>query len=138
MDTATFAFVDTIDSPKRFPNGLAYDGQYMWIADNQNSLGIDSIYQIDLNCQSTSVAEYKNEHDFVVYPNPTDGIFTIDLKKSLDDVSVTILDLRGKMIQSQVFNNSRLLNFEINASPGVYIVMVESKDQKVHSRLVKK
>jgi len=137
MDTTTFNFIDSIDSPKQYPNGLAFDGQYMWVAENENSAGIDSIYQLDLNCFTTFVLENTFENELKIYPNPTDGNFSINLGNKYQTTVITITDLKGRTIQSKSFTDSQLLNLKLEEPTGIYLLIIESENKKAIIRLVK-
>jgi len=81
------------------------------------------------------------ENDFgsglLLYPNPTDGNFSIDLGENSQMVTVTMTDLSGKVIQSKTYSNEQLLNLKIEEPAGVYLLVIESGDKKAVIRLVK-
>lgn len=137
MDTTTFLFVDTIDSPRDYPNGIAFDGQYLWIAENENSSGIDSIYQIDLNCNPTYIRANELANDLNIYPNPTAGGLSIDLRETAEAVTITIADLRGRVIRSHRYSSKQLLNLDIAEPPGIYLLIIGSGDGKEVIKLIK-
>jgi len=75
---------------------------------------------------------------FLVYPNPTSGNFIIDLGLNYEAISVRITDINGKEVQSNTYNNSELLSLEIKEPVGVYLLIIESGENKAVFRLVKK
>jgi hypothetical protein len=81
------------------------------------------------------------ENDFanklIVYPNPTDGNFSIDLGETYQTASIRIIDVFGKEILSNTYNNCQLLNLKIEVPAGVYLLMIESDDKKGVLRLIK-
>ncbi|MDX2360165.1 MAG: T9SS type A sorting domain-containing protein [Crocinitomicaceae bacterium] len=81
------------------------------------------------------------ENDFgsglLLYPNPTDGDFSIDLGENYQLVTVTMTDLSGKVIQTKTYSNEHLLNLKIEEPAGVYLLVIESGDKKAVVRLVK-
>jgi hypothetical protein len=81
------------------------------------------------------------ENDFgsglLLYPNPTDGYFSIDLGDNSQLVTVTMTDLSGKFIQSKTYSDEQLLNLKIQEPAGVYLLVIESGDKKAIIRLVK-
>ena len=81
------------------------------------------------------------ENDFgiglLIYPNPTDGGFSIDLGDQYQSVAITMMDLSGKLILNNSFNKSQLLNFKIEEPAGVYLLVIESGDKKAVIRLIK-
>lgn len=76
-------------------------------------------------------------NNFLIYPNPTDGDFSIDLGDNHKVVTITLTDLVGKIILSNTYNDSQLLNFNIEEPAGVYLLIIESEDKKEAIRLVK-
>ena len=82
-----------------------------------------------------------NENEFTnsleLFPNPTNGAFSIDLGETYSTTTVTVMDLTGKLILSNTYDNTQLLNLELNEPAGVYLLMVETADKKAIIRLVK-
>ena len=76
-------------------------------------------------------------NDLLIYPNPTNGIFSIDLGRNYQTVTITITDLNGKLIQSKTYNESKLLNLKLEKPVGVYLLIIESGDKKTIIRLIK-
>jgi hypothetical protein len=72
-----------------------------------------------------------------LFPNPTDGDFSIDLGENYQRITITITDIVGKVIQSNTYNESQLLNLELEEPAGVYLIDIKSKDKKTVIRLVK-
>lgn len=74
---------------------------------------------------------------FLLYPNPTDGNFSIDLGENYINVTITMSDLNGRIIHSKNYNESQLLNLKIEEPAGIYLLIIESGDKKALIRLVK-
>ena len=83
------------------------------------------------------IEKHDLEIDYVVYPNPTNGNFTIDLKENYKSITVIITNLIGKQIRSRTYNNSQLLNFTINEPAGIYIITIDADHKRSSIRLVK-
>ncbi|MFT7157765.1 MAG: hypothetical protein ACI8Q1_002789 [Parvicella sp.] len=75
--------------------------------------------------------------DYLVYPNPTNGNFSINLGENNNLVTVTITDLIGKQIQSKTYKNIQLLDFTMNEPAGIYLLVIQSADKINTIRLVK-
>ena len=93
------------------------------------------------NCYTvTTIGIIENSFDsqLVVYPNPTIGNFTIDLGATYNSVSVTISDVKGKLIQSNTFKDSQLLDLNLSEPNGVYLLKIESESNKAIIRILKK
>jgi hypothetical protein len=81
------------------------------------------------------------ENDFgkelVVYPNPTDGKFLIDLGDSYANVSISITDIKGKLIRSEKYVQEQVINLSIKEPNGVYLITVLTGDKTAVIRLIK-
>lgn len=76
-------------------------------------------------------------NEIIVYPNPTDESFTIDLGSKYSRVSVIITDINRKEINNKVFRQQQLLNLSIDKTKGIYIVKIKSQDRLAVIRLIK-
>ena len=134
---------------------------YQWVDCNNVNLAIDGAtaaqytftdfgtYAVVITtgaCSDTSacytvntigILENNFEHQLRLYPNPTSGKFAIDLGKRYPTVTIKITDLAGKLIHSQHSTESQLLHLKIEKPAGLYLLMLESGDQKAVIRLVK-
>ena len=63
-----------------------------------------------------------------IYPNPSDGPFTISFNESNVDISLTIVDLQGKAIFRTQTNASKTLVIDENLANGVYFVQLQAGD----------
>ena len=73
----------------------------------------------------------------IIYPNPTDGDFYIDLQANYQSLSVMVKDLNGRLIQSDTYSDAQLLNLNLEGSTGVYFVIIESLGKKAVIRILK-
>lgn len=68
--------------------------------------------------------------DLRSYPNPTDGIFTVELGKMYSSVSTKVFGLEGQLISRNNFSNTDSLKLEINGATGFYFVEIVADDSK--------
>ena len=77
--------------------------------------------------------------EFTVYPNPSNGLFTVNLSSN-QDVKMSLYDLRGRNVYSELHsNNSVTFNKEVNftgMASGVYLLNVESGSKKATKKVV--
>lgn len=74
--------------------------------------------------------------DFVVYPNPSSGIFTLDTKDlSLSEGSVNITDVTGKVILSVPINNSGPTDIKVNAK-GIYFMSLRDGSTEIATKKI--
>lgn len=78
------------------------------------------------------------ENDFgtglLLYPNPTNGNFSVDLGNMYQNVNIRLMDLNGKLIELNSYNEGQIFNLKIEESAGVYLLQI---DKKAVIRLVK-
>ncbi|SRX73414.1 T9SS type A sorting domain-containing protein [Aequorivita antarctica] len=61
-----------------------------------------------------------------LYPNPSNGTFTIDLEKEYTDVTVKIYNMLGQIISSEKYALAKTIEKEITNAAGVYFVKVST------------
>ena len=85
-----------------------------------------SIVVTDINEISTN--------SVAVYPNPTDGIFTVEFTKEAT-VDISIMDITGKEVYKNTMNSTSQINIS-NLERGIYLVRL--LDRSSNSLLIKK
>jgi hypothetical protein len=75
--------------------------------------------------------------DLFIYPNPTNGNFTIDLGAIYENSQISITNILGGLIVTKVITHSQVLNLAIKDPAGIYIISVQSGDRKAVFRLIK-
>jgi hypothetical protein len=76
-------------------------------------------------------------NELIVFPNPTLGKFSIDLNSVHEEITLTVTDICGKLISTNTYNQSQLIHVEIEEAPGIYLLIVESGENKALLRLIK-
>jgi hypothetical protein len=78
-----------------------------------------------------------NQNQFVAYPNPNDGIVTIEQFKLGKKLPYDILDLTGRVLMSGTLENQKS-TLDLNSLPlGMYLLRVQSNPISV-LKLLKK
>jgi endonuclease I len=74
-----------------------------------------------------------NEFDFNLYPNPTNGEFTIDFEDSKEDVSIEIYSMIGQ----QIFQKDTTTKITISdLQSGIYFVKISKKEKTITKRII--
>lgn len=89
-----------------------------------------------------AVATLKGEIVFenieALYPNPTTGTFTIRFMTPVENGTVFITDVTGKVLQ-RVIGNGYQLHFDLSgAAAGVYYVQIKTREGKTITKKVVK
>lgn len=71
-----------------------------------------------------------------VYPNPTNGIFTLEVSGVEADAQITVLDVAGRQVYTEgvVLNGAFRKEFNLGLASGAYLLQVQTADGNVLSR----
>lgn len=78
----------------------------------------------------TPLSSNQDQDKLDIYPNPSDGNFSVSLPKQLlnaGDNELVIRSINGQMIYKKSFNNAQVVNLNLNLSPGVYLVSLSNR-----------
>lgn len=93
-----------------------------------------------INVQASLSVEEFGFDNFVVFPNPNKGEFTIKLNSSLSsDVNVEVFDLRGRSIYKNSYKDVGDFNEKINLNnvqSGMYILSVNDDKRKSTKKII--
>lgn len=92
------------------------------------------VYTVRFN-QFASVNEVE-QANFVLFPNPTKGAFTLDLGEEQEKVNVVVLTLEGKKVWGQSFMNKKTINCQLDLNNGAYFVVVESNGKSSVRKII--
>jgi hypothetical protein len=74
-----------------------------------------------------------------VYPNPTTGIFTIDLSTIHTEATITITDIAGRVIASKILPKAAapVADFDLgNIAKGLYMIQVRDGDFSYRTKII--
>lgn len=82
-----------------------------------------------LDCTQMSVSDMPEEIA-QIYPNPTTGLVNIMTKRSFDKISVSLMDISGRIIQiDKISMNGNTASIDISDKPnGIYILKIMTSD----------
>ncbi|MFK7786831.1 MAG: T9SS type A sorting domain-containing protein [Crocinitomicaceae bacterium] len=87
---------------------------------------------------SNNVDQKYDELSFEIYPNPTENKFTIELKSSGENTTVSLQSMDGKQLFMKSFEDLKMFEFDLSDfSSGLYIVSVKSGEIIKTKRVVK-
>ncbi|MBT6746113.1 MAG: T9SS type A sorting domain-containing protein, partial [Flavobacteriales bacterium] len=89
-----------------------------------------------VNISTVDIIKSDFDNKLIIYPNPTNGYFYIDLGENQKNATITITNLLGKLILSKTYIDSQLLDIKLEEPTGVYILTVESGKKEAIIRLV--
>ena len=104
-------------------------------------------YAVELtenNCIDTSVCvtintvgilENSFKDNFTIYPNPTDGLFSIEFESQQEFIHLKLIDISGKLIYENTYKSVHMIQQEITQPKGIY--MIEVSDMKTQKSIIK-
>ncbi|MEZ4847405.1 MAG: T9SS type A sorting domain-containing protein [Bacteroidia bacterium] len=87
--------------------------------------------------QSVGIVNQIFANQVKIYPNPTQGKFTIDMGEIYEKVNVEVSDLRGKRVFTQVVSNEKMIDVMLDEPAGVYLLKVEINGKRGVFKIVK-
>jgi hypothetical protein len=96
---------------------------------------IDSTAFFSLNCSGAGISDINESNSLMLYPNPTNGEFIIDITKGLIGEQYVITDFSGKIIKFGKFENSKEKVDIDDFSKGVFIIQI--KNRNIQERIIK-
>lgn len=86
---------------------------------------------------STGLSELSVDNGIQVFPNPTNGIFTVQQSLVSDIINVNIYDYTGRMIQSVRKENTDRANIDLKGPEGIYFVKVKSGEDEKTFKIIR-
>ena len=101
-----------------------------------NSCSSTATQTVDVST-CTGIKESTN-NSFVVFPNPTNGNFTIDFKSNtVENASIEVFDAIGKMVLAETINStSTTVSFE-HFAKGIYSVKIKNNGSYYVTKVIK-
>jgi hypothetical protein len=103
----------------------------------ETTYGETEDYMINIVESFLNINEFSN-NKVKLYPNPTFGVFTIDLGENINTTQILIHDLNGRLIKDFFETNQKIINIDIQLPLGLYFVTVLSDKNKSIFKLIKK
>ncbi|MBP7810045.1 MAG: SBBP repeat-containing protein [Bacteroidia bacterium] len=108
---------------------------------NASTLNKADAYIAKFSVAGLGLNELENKFGFSVYPNPSNGVFTLQLKEEVNGGELIVTDVIGKeILKQEIKNGTQQIELNINTK-GLYFVRLESDPEKNGAggkRMVKK
>ena len=134
VTTWTFGASATPTSGVNNPQYLVYNGSGFHNIVNGTQTYRAFVYYC---CESLAETTELEMSQVNIFPNPTEGEFTVVFGSVLEEVEVVISDLSGKQIYTNTFINTASEKISLDQPAGVYFVKLNSKDQQKVVKLIK-
>jgi len=104
---------------------------------NLVGLGSTDVFILKMNGESVGTGDLVLEN-LSIFPNPSNGEFTIDLGKVYSEVSVEIANVFGQTIASHYSSFTRIVKTEITNLSGIYLVKIRTSEGNLKTmRIIK-
>ena len=107
------------------------------VADDSGTL---NSWSVDVCTQGVASAETHSLNDFRVFPNPGNGVFTVEFTStSTDEIGVEVYDMRGRSVYRNQYDNTGLISAPVNLQglqQGVYLVTVQDGNTKAMKKVI--
>ncbi len=94
------------------------------IITNTSMHTVDDMVNVITSIESFSTSS----HDFSLYPNPNDGVFTIDLGDTYQNIQIETFNVMGQQVNSQKYQNLQSTTYSIEQPSGVYFIRITSAE----------
>jgi len=148
-----FMVVDNYNSAS---DPLVLLGSHNWSSSAENKNDENTLIVHDLNVANQyyqafaylylfaggtlGIDQNQYEDNLVVYPNPSNGIFSIDSTGNsiFSDVNVDVYDVLGKRIYNNRFSNLSHESIDLTSqATGIYLINVQSDTKVTHFKVLK-
>jgi len=101
------------------------------------SAGMRDMLLVKLGIATRDESANNIKRSISIYPNPSDGKFTVDLGKEYEQVELEVFDIGGRSLQKSSYHRHRHIDMQIDASPGGYFLVISSEEGQAVIRLMK-
>ena len=101
-------------------------------------LGVSSDMAVSVTFVPVSSAEMFEAGSMMVYPNPNNGMFSIDFSNIEGDATYEIINANGAVVETRDINvmNGETMNFNHDLRPGTYFVRIINGDKVYVEQIV--
>ena len=93
-------------------------------------------------CSVLNIQNYSNKLDFSLYPNPSNGMITIQMNSNstIYNPKIVVYDIKGILVYETSFQNNenqfeKSLSLQ-NLSNGIYLLTILSDNEKLTKKLI--
>ncbi len=99
----------------------------------------DLIFTVNVSaCTNLSLVENSALENLKIFPNPTNGDITIKFNTIQPNLVLEVFSINGLLINNKNFNNTSLINFNLDFQPGIYIMVITDENgEKSYQKIIK-
>jgi len=129
-----------------------FEPTHTYIINGNNNVSLTVINTIEGSCKSNfgpikieankcfedgSCIDITNTTDLDLFPNPSNGIFTLSFNNCIKFCEIRVFDVLGKIIYQKIIANDNQASIDIsNCSKGAYLVRVSNDTMSITKRII--
>ena len=100
--------------------------------------GVENVFVAKFSCSNTNAMnELNHEENISVFPNPSSGIFSLNLKNKTADAKICVYDLLGNCVLSNITVKELNQKIDLGSQPsGVYFVQMIFEDETTTRKII--
>ena len=102
----------------------------------EEGFGVDSI---SIDVATSIVRSNSDKIEFTIFPNPSEGKFTLIAPRTKESINIEILDTKGKLVYRQIMTaaSARINNIDISKiAKGIYFVKISNASVSKIEKLI--
>jgi len=93
----------------------------------------------NFNQTTLSSSTFIKKNEITIYPNPNKGFFTLSLDNLIEDFTIEVIDVSGRIVLKRKVENATALEQNIDltsAAKGVYIVLIKTSASSIAKKVI--
>jgi|GEM_PF-6771344 len=107
------------------------NGTYAVIITENNCIDTSSCYLVN-----TVGTHFISSNNLILFPNPSKDLINIRFVKSYQNINLTINDLNGRLISSIEKHDCDFIKIELNETPGIYFLNINTDGSNQRHKFV--
>jgi hypothetical protein len=100
-----------------------------------NNFGCAAADTFDVGIEFVGIDE-ASESPLKIFPNPSNGQFSIQLEDALPEAEIRIYNTIGQVVHKQSINNKSRLDLNLDLPVGSYLISIISEGEKTNQWIV--
>ena len=90
------------------------------------------------NCSAVGIDDLRNSSgEMIIYPNPSSGIFTVNLKNKTVETKICVHDVLGNCVLDKVAVKNTNQEIDLSSKPkGIYFLEIVSDGERAMKKIV--
>lgn len=123
------------------PISGATNQQYIPLISGNYAVEITDGFCVDTSsCYSTTgigIMENETELPFIIYPNPSQRKFTINLCKTFKELQLIVRNAHGQVVLNENYKATNMLIFDVEGADGIYFVTIHADNKTYTLKIIK-